>query len=222
MIFFMQDPNISRPIICIIMGWLYILYITSCSHRKKWKKSRISFVYLHMKQMPWTCYTALLISARTDLKNIPAATEVKAVVPLLQPEKSREHLVLLWSGGQVLRAQSHAGWGRRGVQLHTCVNDTKQSRFTSGRKQTGSNQISYRWASAPFSHHTECVYRISQDNIFSFVFSENTSEIQHSYTFTYVRRRLLEYVYCVLRVSFLTIFKPLSNPAKKHVLRMFS
>ncbi len=159
MIFFMQDPNISRPIICIIMGWLYILYITSCSHRKKWKKSRISFVYLHMKQMPWTCYTSTADLSTHRLKNIPAATESESGCSSFAAGEIKRTSCTAVKRRAGVTCTEPCGMGEEGVQLHTCVNDTKQSRFTSGRKQTGSNQISYHWASAPFSHHTECVYR---------------------------------------------------------------
>lgn len=164
-----------------------------CSHKKKWKKSNIfSLVYLLMNQMPWSI-PALLISALI-LKNIPAATESESGC-----SSFAEHLVERTSCTAVKRqagvtCTEPRGTGEEGVRLHTCVNDTKQSRFISGRKtnQLEPDNISQSISSFLASHRICVPYSHRITSSHSHVFSENTLEIRHSYTFTYIRRCLLE------------------------------
>ncbi len=119
--FFMQDPNIFRLIICKIMH----VYITYLSHRKKWKKSIISFIYLHMNQMPWTCPHRLKNSSNRKWKRLF----------LFCSRSNRENILYRWEAASRCYVYRTTRDGGGETRFHTCVNNTKQhSRFISGRK----------------------------------------------------------------------------------------
>lgn len=141
------------------LTWLTVYYpIHNFSLPKKWKM-HFSLVYLHMNQTPWTwsphCWSQHL---QQTLQNKQAARESESGCSSFAPGVIERTSCTTAERQAGVTCSEPRGMGGRRVRLHTCVNDTKQRRFISGRKQTGLNQISYRRASAHFSQHRESVY----------------------------------------------------------------
>lgn len=141
------------------LTWLTVYYpIHNFFLPKKWKM-HFCLVYLHMNQTPWTCYPHCWSQhLQQTLQNKQAARESESSCSSFAPGVIERTSCTTAERQAGVTCSEPCGMGRRRVWLHTCVNDTKQRRFISGRKQTGLNQISYRRASAHFSQHRDSVY----------------------------------------------------------------
>jgi len=110
--------------------WLTVYY--PIHNLLPFNNNKLRHEFLHMNQMPWTCYPHCWSQRNTHYKQ--TSSRKWKLLFLFCSRSNREYILYTDERRAGVTCSESMRDGGRRVRPHTCVNNTKQKRFISGRK----------------------------------------------------------------------------------------